>query len=221
MQEAVGSASSSCIFRSCHLIHVLPSLFNHLVGDSTQMKQSIKILALLSLLAAPIALEAQTTRTISLGVSGGLSLPMGNLSDGVDAGYNATGHIYFKPSTMKLALRGDVSYDSWKSKSSSSVLSSSLSSLGFTGNGIFYVGESTAAMRPYLLVGGGMYRFKSSATVLGVSRSSTNTDPGIQGGAGISFNLSGFSTFLEAKYVNVFGDGENVSFVPISFGIRF
>ena len=183
------------------------------------MKLSMKFFGIVSLLAAPFVLPAQTTRTISLGISGGLSLPMGNLSDNVDAGYNGTGHLYFKPSTMKLALRGDVGYDSWKAKSS--VVNANFSSLSFTGNGIFYLGESTAAMRPYLLVGGGMYRTKSSASVSGVSTSFTSSDPGIQGGLGMSFNLSGFNTFLEAKYINVFGDGDNLNYVPITFGIRF
>ncbi|MBL0170859.1 MAG: outer membrane beta-barrel protein [Gemmatimonadaceae bacterium] len=185
------------------------------------MKISMKVFGMLGLLASPFAMQAQTTRTLSLGVSGGLSLPMGNLGDNADAGYNVTGHVYFKPSTMKFALRGDVGYDSWKSKSSNSVVSADVSSLSFTGNGIFYLGESTAAMRPYLLVGGGMYRTKSSASVSGVSASSTSTDPGIQGGLGMSFNLNGFNTFLEAKYVNVFGDGDSMNYVPITFGIRF
>ena len=183
------------------------------------MKRSMKVLGIVSLLAAPFALQAQTAKTLSLGVSGGLSLPMGDLGDVADAGYNVTGHIYLKPST-KLALRGDVGYDSWKAKSSS-VVDANLTSLSFTGNGIFNVGESSAAMRPYLLLGGGMYRTKSSVSIAGVSSSSTSTDPGIQGGLGISFNLSGFSTFLEAKYVNIFGDGSSSNFVPVTFGVRF
>ena len=171
----------------------------------------MKLLVIISM-ALPFAAQAQTTRTVSVGLSGGLSLPMGDLGDAADAGYNATAHVYYMPSSMKAAFRGDVSYDSWKVKSASSV---SLSSLGFTGNGIFYLGETTAAMRPYLLAGGGMYRTKSS-----VEGSASNTDPGIQGGLGLSFALSGFNTFLEAKYVNVFSDGNSTNFVPISFGIR-
>ena len=185
------------------------------------MKRTIRILGLATLLMAPAALQAQNTRTVSVGVSGGLSLPMGDLGDGADAGYNVTGHIYFKPSTMKFALRGDVSYDSWKSKASSSLVDASRNSMGFTGNGVLYMGESTAAMRPYLLAGGGMYRTKFTSSIGSVSNTSTSTDPGIQGGVGVSFNLSGFSTFLEARYVNVFRDGSSMNFVPIAFGVRF
>ena len=93
--------------------------------------------------------------------------------------------------------------------------------MGLTGNGLFYLGESSAAMRPYLVVGGGMYRSKSTATVANVEVSNTYWDPGIQGGLGISFALSGFNTFVEAKYVNVFGENDSFNFVPISFGVRF
>jgi Outer membrane protein beta-barrel domain len=185
------------------------------------VKISTKLFSLVALAALPMVAQAQSTRTVSVGVSGGMSVPMGDLSDSFDAGYNVAGHVYFKPSTMKLALRGDVSYDSWKGKGSNSVVDAKLSALGVTGNGIFYVGESTAAMRPYLLVGGGMYRTKSTTTVANIESSSTSTDPGIQGGVGLSFALSGFSTFLEAKYVNVFGDNDSYNFVPISFGVRF
>lgn len=185
------------------------------------MKISTKLFGLVALAALPMVAQAQSTRTVSVGVSGGMSVPMGDLSDSFDAGYNVAGHVYFKPSTMKLALRGDVSYDSWKGKGSNSVVDAKLSALGITGNGIFYVGESTASMRPYLLVGGGMYRTKSTTTVANIESSSTSTDPGIQGGLGLSFNLSGFNTFLEAKYVNVFGDNDSYNFVPISFGVRF
>ncbi len=185
------------------------------------MKHSMKMIGLLAFLALPIAAQAQSTRTVSLGISGGMSLPMGDFADGYDAGYNVTGHVYFKPSTMKLALRGDVSYDSWKGKGSTSVVDANQSSLGLTGNGLFYLGESSAAMRPYLVVGGGMYRSKSTATVANVEVSNTYWDPGIQGGLGISFALSGFNTFVEAKYVNVFGENDSFNFVPISFGVRF
>ena len=185
------------------------------------MKYSTRILGLLSCLVLPLTLQAQTARTISLGVSGGMSLPMGDLADGYDAGYNVTGHIYVKPATMAFSLRGDVSYDSWKGKGSNDIVDGNLSALGFTGNGLFYIGESTMAMRPYVLAGGGMYRTKSTATIGGLEASNTSTDPGIQGGVGLSFALSGFSTFLEARYVNVFGDGDSFNFVPITFGVRF
>jgi len=183
------------------------------------MKNSMKIAAFAGLLALPLTVRAQ--RSVSVGVSGGVSVPMGDLADAVDLGYNVTGHLYYMRSTMKLGFRGDVGYDSWEGKGSSSALDANLSSLAFVANGIFNFGESTAAMRPYLLAGAGMYRTKSSSEVAGMESSSTSSDAGIQGGLGLTFKLSGFNTFLEARYVNIFSEGNSTSFAPIVFGIRF
>jgi hypothetical protein len=47
------------------------------------------------------------------------------------------------------------------------------------------------------------------------------TDFGINGGVGLEFTLTGMSTFLEARYVNVFTEGESTAFIPITFGILF
>jgi hypothetical protein len=187
------------------------------------MKRSLQIVGLAGLLALPVAAQAQTTKSVSFGASGGLSLPMGDLGDGAEAGFTVAGHVFLKPASMKkLSLRADVSYDSWGAKGAiGQVADGSLSSLGFVGNVIFPVGDEGAAMRPYLLAGGGMYRTKASYSVLGFSGSASSTDAGIQAGGGFEFKLSGFSTFLEAKFVNVFGDGSSSTYIPISFGVRF
>jgi len=52
-------------------------------------------------------------------------------------------------------------------------------------------------------------------------RSESDTNLGIQLGGGLTFQLSGFSTFLEAKYVNAFTEGDNATWIPITFGVRF
>ena len=45
-----------------------------------------------------------------------------------------------------------------------------------------------------------------------------NTDFAVQGGVGLNF---GPGLFVEGKFVNVFGDGDNRQLIPISVGIRF
>lgn len=187
------------------------------------MQKTMRTCALVAALLIPAVASAQTTRAVSVGASGGLSLPMGDLGKGVESGYSVAGHIFLAPASMTmLSFRGDVSYDSWKGKGASAAsVDANTSAMGFAGNALFTLGESNAAMRPYLLGGGGAYRFKSSAEVLGVETESTTTKPGIQIGAGANFKLSGFSTFLEAKYVNVFTEGSSTGYVPITFGVRF
>lgn len=185
----------------------------------------------------PHMLAAQTAtnpRPISVGVSGGLSLPIGDLGDAVDAGYNVTGHVWIlPPSLTSLNFRGDVGWDSWKYKgvAGSSAVDGKFRSLSVTANALFKV-PSSSGLHPYVIVGGGLYNGKTS--IGGVSGDGDNNF-GVQGGAGLEFALNGFGTFLEAKFVNVFSGSSNncvadVSsscgssssrYVPITFGIRF
>lgn len=182
------------------------------------MKRTLRALGLVAALAMPAALSAQSDKAVGVGVSGGLSLPMGDLGDGSDAGFTVAGHIYLQPSSLKaFRLRGDVSYDKWGSKASSDA---NTSALGFVANAVFDLGTSSG-MKPYVLGGVGMFNTKYKYDGPGLSLDASSTDLGIQAGAGLTFQLSGFQTFAEAKFVNVFGDGSNMTWVPITFGIRF
>ncbi len=163
----------------------------------------------------PALASAQDARPISVGVMGGLSLPIGDLGDGFDSGYNITGNVYFRPSASSLTFRGDVGYDSFGAK----VGGFNLNVLSVTGNVMFPLGTVSAegGIRPYVVAGGGLYR-----TSISEGNSDSNNDLGVNVGGGLEFNLSGFTTFAEARFVNVFGEGDfNARYIPITFGIRF
>ncbi len=184
------------------------------------MKRSLRILGLAALVAAPTFVSAQTARPIGFGVSGGLSLPTGDLGDGADAGYNITGHVMLRPASFtNLSFRGDVSFDRFGVKN---VSDANTRFLGFTGNAIYSFPQANpGVVRPYVIGGVGAYNSKVNVNFGSVSSSATSTDVGVQGGGGINFQLSGFSTFVEAKFVNVFGDGSSANFIPITFGVKF
>jgi opacity protein-like surface antigen len=199
------------------------------------MHRTLRLAAALTIAAAPVVSHAQdatATRPVSFGVSAGLSMPMGNLSDSFNSGFNVTGHIAFKPAMFtNLSFRGDVGFDRFNAKGDLANAAVSLEGtytvIGISANAVYAFPQSdpSAMLRPYLIGGVGMYNLKNkvtttAGTVETVSESSA-TKPGVQAGAGVEFALSGFSTFAEAKFVNVFGDGSSVRWVPISFGIRF
>jgi len=191
------------------------------------MKRSLRLVGLAAFVALPLCASSQDARPVTFGVSGGLSLPIGDLGDGYDAGYNGTGHIMFKPASFtNLGFRGDVNFDRFKAKSSNSAIIGNsdvtLRLIGGTANAIYSFPQSNpGVVRPYVLAGVGMQNSKSSVSVGSVSASGSSTDVHAQGGGGVNFQLASFSTFVEAKYVNVFGDGSSLSFIPITFGIRF
>jgi opacity protein-like surface antigen len=172
-----------------------------------------------ALSAAFLALPSLATaqKSLSFGVSGGLSAPIGSLGDATNSGYDITGHVFFAPQSNKtLGLRGDVSYDSWNSKGGGLTLRS----LGFTGNGIYHFSDTKGSIfSPYALVGAGA--FNLTTRISGTNTSASSTDFGLQGGVGVEFQLASFSTFGEVKLVNVFGSGNSSRWFPVTFGVRF
>jgi Outer membrane protein beta-barrel domain len=184
------------------------------------MKRALRALGLIAAIAAPAALSAQSSdKPISLGVSGGLALPMGDFGEGLSSGFNVTGHVYFKPASLKsIRLRGDVSFDRFTADGNSDF---SFRSLGVAGNVYDFPTESSSMIKPYVLGGLGLYNGKSTVEIGSAEVSGSDTNLGIQAGAGVAFQLSGFSTFAEARLVNIFSDGNSSRYVPIVFGVRF
>lgn len=193
------------------------------------MKRSLRMFGLAVVVAMPAMVSAQESRPVSFGVSGGLSLPIGDLGKAYSSGFDVTGHLAFKPASFtNLSFRADVSFDRFGAKKS--VVSSTdvnLRTIGLTGNVIYSFPQSSpAVVRPYVIVGVGGFNSKSSFKNSTVSlESPSSTDVGVQGGGGINFQLSGFTTFVEAKFVNVFsgsgGSSSSATWIPITFGFRF
>lgn len=181
------------------------------------MNRFAKFGAVAALLMTPAMVSAQSS-AVGFGLSGGLSVPTGDLGDAVDAGYSIAGHVFLKPASMKsLRFRGDVSYSGFDYKN----IDASYRSLGFIGNALLDL-SSSGGVKPYVLGGLGAFNGKASTKIGSAAVVSTSsTDVGIQIGGGLNFQLSGFSTFLEAKYVNVFTDGNSAGYIPITFGVRF
>ena len=176
-----------------------------------------KFAAVAALMMTPAMVSAQSS-AVDFGVSGGLSVPTGDLGDAVDAGYSIAGHVFLKSSSMKsLRFRGDVSYNGFDYKN----IDASYRSLGFVGNALVDL-STNGGVKPYVLGGLGAFNGKRSTQIGSAAVVSTSsTDVGIQVGGGLNFQLSGFSTFLEVKYVNVFTDNNSAGYIPITFGVRF
>ncbi len=184
------------------------------------MKRVLRACALIAASAAPAVLSAQTTdQPVSFGVSGGLSLPMGDLGDVAKSGYNITGHAYFKPASLSsVRLRGDVSFDRFDYEGADATTRL----LGLAGNAIYdFPAPSTSIVRPYLLGGVGLSNTRTSTKAGRIEVAGSDTNLGLQVGGGLTFQLSGFSTFAEAKLVSVFTDGQSTRYIPVTFGVRF
>ena len=138
---------------------------------------------------------------------------MGDLSDVASTGFNGTVTVGLNPAIFPLGIRFDGAYNQWGLKDIVGI-SGSLHAWSVTGNVVYKM--PGVSISPYLIGGAGVYNLGSSE-----SASNSVNDFGINAGAGISMGLSGFDTFLEARYNHVFNDVGSTSFIPITFGIMF
>jgi opacity protein-like surface antigen len=186
------------------------------------MTRTLRVVGVVAALALPALASAQAAseQPISYGVSGGLSLPTGDLGKAANSGYSVAGHVFYKPASISaVRFRGDVAYDKWGVKQSGG--DANLRSLSVVGNALYdFPAESN--VKPYVIGGLGLYNSKAIVNLGQVTGSTpSSNDLGLQVGGGLTFKLSGFETFAEAKFVNVFSSGSSTTWLPITFGVRF
>jgi opacity protein-like surface antigen len=173
------------------------------------------------------AASASSGRPFKLGGALGATVPLGDFGDGADLGFHLGGLIEYKPQTFPVNLRGEITYhrnglkDDYFSGSGFDDIDGNFSMLNFIGNALFPFGDAASTARPYAMGGLGLYRLKASAEFNGVDISDTQTKFGINVGGGFTFNLSGFETFVEARFHSVFTEEKNTNFIPLSFGFKF
>jgi hypothetical protein len=173
-------------------------------------------LAISLLAASASAADAQIANPIRFNVHAGAALPVGTLAEsGLDGGNAELGFrvgagLELRPAFSPVGLRFDGAFDrmgiedtdvNWTiwSLTANAVLSPMASPLYFIGGLGFYSTDIT----------GEEIDFESES------------DIGFNVGAGLSLPLTGFSTFIEARWHNINTEGDNISYIPIVFGIRF
>jgi opacity protein-like surface antigen len=165
-------------------------------------------------------------RPFKLGGQLGASVPMGDFGDGADLGFHLGGLIEYKPASLPMSLRGELTYHRNGLKddffgSDFGSIDGNFSQIDFVGNALMPFGDAASTARPYVIGGLGLYRLKASAEYEGIDISDTQTKFGLNFGAGLTFNLSGFETFVETRFHSVFAEDSNMNFIPLSFGFKF
>ena len=170
--------------------------------------------------AAVVGAQGVTSaaKPFSFGISGGASIPTGDLSNYANTGYNLGGHVALGTPALPISFRGDVNYDNFGAKGSGS---GNAHIWSYTANAVYEVPTMTG-IRPYVIGGIGGFTPGASYTSGGTTVSaSTSTKVGFDVGGGITIPLSGFNAFIEARYNHFSDNGGSTSFVPITFGVMF
>ena len=192
--------------------------------------------------AHPLAAQRDThaDRPIRIGIGGGVTVPTANYRDALEQGYNGQGFILFRPAGFPVGLRATFTYNRFGvenfqvgqdgqrfpggGQTGQTVTDGYTQILGALGNVTFEL--PTGRVRPYLLAGLGAFNVKNQAETSTASESTSSTEFGIDGGAGLRLRLFGLDAYLEGRLANVytdrgFVDAKSVKYVPVTFGILF
>ena len=151
------------------------------------------------------------------GVSAGVSMPTSTFGDAVKSGYNASALLSYSVPLAPIGVRAEFGYNRFDydgGGGNTQILDGAVN--------LLVSSPASSVIKPYVTGGLGVYRTKWSSTGL-LSSESTNTKLGFNGGAGLSFGLTGFQTHVEARYVYITKENgaDAVKYVPVSFGILF
>jgi len=151
-----------------------------------------------------------------IGASGGVGFPTGDLGAGTNTGYNISLLVGYRPQYTPIAIRGEAAYNAFGCQNG--VGCNNINIPAFTGN--IEVGLPLGmSFAPYAIGGAGLYR--PSADVGAAGSTTAQNRFGWNIGGGVKIPLSGFQTFIEARYHSVNIDNGTFSFVPITFGVLF
>ncbi len=158
--------------------------------------------------AAPVA--AQLANPISFNVRAGAAIPSGDFAEGTNTGFTIGAGLEFRPAMLPVGLRFDGDFNRWGAKD----VDANATIWALTANAVL-----APAMSPIYGIGGlGFY--STSINCTGCD-SNSETDLGFNVGAGFKLPLTGFSTFVEARYHSISTEGERLNYIPITFGINF
>lgn len=187
------------------------------------MKRTSLVLAA----AAAVALfastsSAQSAKAVSIGISAGAAIPVGDFGDFYTTGYNGTVSLGLRSVGSPIGLRIDGMYNKLSLKDDAIItipgqgVVESASIMSANANLVYSLPGT--GISPYLIGGGGIYSTKLNGDGFDTDAESKF---GVNGGIGASFPLSGFNAFIEARLHHIFTDESATQFVPVTFGISF
>src|SRR5438105_5581931 len=173
---------------------------------------------LMAVIATPLQSRAQTSASYTFGVSAGLAVSTGNLSDFTSSGYNvAVGLGMHQPLTpLSLRVEGSFTELPWSDNTGNTDAKHRI--FGIALDGLFNVGTPSTNGGLYLTGGVGSYGTNDVNTFFGDTQRDWNF--GLNGGLGYYLPLSGFSVVFEGRYTHIFSSPSQ-GFFPITVGVTF
>jgi opacity protein-like surface antigen len=158
-------------------------------------------------------------KPFSFGVAGGASVPTGDFGDGVKTGYNISALVEFRGPAWPVAIRVEGQWQQFDFKAGGGASDKLLGGLA----NVLYYFPSKGLVKPYVTGGLGVVNVK---TDLGDNCSLADCSPSATKfaydfGAGLQFQMTGISTFIEANWQSVQTENTAARMFPIRVGIKF
>ena len=165
-----------------------------------------------TLLGSPV--YAQSPKPVSLDLAAGAAIPVGDFSDGYNTGFNGTVGLGLTSIGSPVGIRFEGMYNKFGGRDD--LVANQPDARIIAGTANLEYSLPGQGIRPYLIGGVGYYGLK-----LDIPNAESINKLGLNGGIGAVFPLSGFNTFVEARFHHVFTENNATQFIPVVFGIQF
>lgn len=176
---------------------------------SRDVMTAVALAALVAVAARP-AHAQELEPAVHFGMSAGLNIPLGTLSQNNQVGYSLTGMGQGTPAGWPVAIRGELSYASFSGKHG--YVAQSVTSVN--ADAVLPILHSSGDT-PYLIGGVGFHHTSAFAGL------QTENDLGINFGGGWKWQLAGMSTYAEIRFVHIAHSGTAWEMMPLTFGVLF
>jgi opacity protein-like surface antigen len=181
----------------------------------------------LSATGASLSAQAIVSSPVRFGIMGGATVPLSDFKNTQKTGWNAGALVSIGVPRVPVSFRIDGQWQQLDHKSGV-IDATNIRIIDGTANVVYTFGAALPT-KFYLIGGLGVYNERAKSQDVDVSQSATKF--GLNAGVGFKFQLTGFATFVEARYHNVIhgteigdtgsGNAKSLQFVPISVGITF
>lgn len=175
------------------------------------MKRAIFV-ALVAL--AVSATQAHGQMKVEFDLGGGITEPTGDFGDAAKLGWHGLATFGVVPSGDRFAIQATGFYgeDDFEVLSGKWKLGGGLGEFRFDA---FNADKFTGSV----MLGGGLMHVKAEPSG---GKSTSETKGAFDGGLGIAYMVGdSWGLTFQLRYVNVFMDGSDISFVPVTLGVRF
>ncbi len=170
------------------------------------------------LMATVGAVPAVAQAKFSLG--GGLTVPLGDFDDLVGTGWHGLAAVGFQPADFPVGFQVDGMYQRFGFDDAGENVDANFQIIQGTANVVYtFTTAEQSTFHPYLIGGVGLYNQKGIGDLFEDDQS--ESDFGVNAGAGFDFQLGSVGLFVEGRFHNIFTEDNSTNFIPITAGIRF